>query len=73
MYKVREYHKRFAEKYVVQYRKSWFRRDFVRALDGTITLFDTKKGAQAYINQMNKLKDEKRRSCCLYRCFHKTR
>jgi hypothetical protein len=73
MYKVREYHRRFVVKYVVQYKTSWFTRDFVRALDGTITFFDTKKGAQAYINQMNKLKNESRRSCCLYRRFHKTR
>lgn len=73
MYKIYQYHKPFATKYVIKKRISLFKWKWVLDYDGCITMYDTKKGAQTYINQMKKLHNENRRSCSLYKCFYKTR
>lgn len=73
MYKIYEYRKPLVTKYAVLKHIKWFKWSWIRDLSGGITIYDTRKGAQAYINQMNKLHNEKRRPCCLYRCFNKTR
>jgi hypothetical protein len=73
MYKIYQHRKPFAYKYVIKQRVGWFKWKWVLDYDGCITMYDTRKGAQAYINQMNKLHYEKRRPCCLYKCFNKTR
>jgi hypothetical protein len=73
MYKIYQHRKPFALKYVIRKRVGLFKWKWVLDYDGCITMYDTAKGAQAYINQMNKLHNESRRPCSLCRCFNKTR
>lgn len=73
MYKIYQYQKPFVLKYVIKKRVGLFKWKWVRNLDGGVTMYGTRKGAQTYINQMNKLHNESRRPCSLYKCFYKTR